>query len=338
MLKLACIVVTAAISLTMLYLHISFYRRNTQRSIRENHIKLLLDFDRELMKDPDLWGIFDRVGYEHARIKPDILKIRAFIFLHLNSFLMVYDYHSRASKYFGLRIRRDKDDNEIWVAFDKYINQFFYYSSEARRIFHQKVTRDVYPKYFYKYCANKIKDMRDSFIIRPLSTENLDAATNFLNKVFEYVEVTKRPGYYLSASLNLNNHKDSLLEENISFLEYWTATNKESKQIIAVTGRYEMTTDKEKVSWVGWTAVDEIERGFGLGEKLLRMVISESKANGSEYVKLWTSTHPKEVAANRLYSKMGFKKIGNDEQIGTTEYFKVTLQGKIEEMAGKTLI
>ncbi|MDP3994560.1 MAG: GNAT family N-acetyltransferase [bacterium] len=51
--------------------------------------------------------------------------------------------------------------------------------------------------------------------------------------------------------------------------------------------------------------VDESQRGKGLGEKILKDLISWSKKQGVEVIEL--TTNPKRLAANALYQKIGFK-------------------------------
>ena len=86
-------------------------------------------------------------------------------------------------------------------------------------------------------------------------------------------------------------------------------------------GYVSRVTDRGKLVGMGWIfprqtllrkqavvedmIVDEKYRGKGLGEKILKDLLSWAKKEGVEVVEL--TTNPKRIAANRLYQKLGFR-------------------------------
>jgi GNAT superfamily N-acetyltransferase len=60
------------------------------------------------------------------------------------------------------------------------------------------------------------------------------------------------------------------------------------------------------VGWIADVVVDNLVRGKGIGEKLVREAIAKAQALGARYVDL--SSRPAREAANRLYQRVGFEK------------------------------
>lgn len=58
--------------------------------------------------------------------------------------------------------------------------------------------------------------------------------------------------------------------------------------------------------WIADVVVDQLIRGKGVGEKLVREAIAQAAAKGARYVDL--SSRPAREAANRLYQRIGFEK------------------------------
>ena len=61
----------------------------------------------------------------------------------------------------------------------------------------------------------------------------------------------------------------------------------------------------EKRAWLEEIIVDEQYRGQGLGERISRALIEIAKKQRVE--RIYLSSAPKRVAANKLYQKMGFE-------------------------------
>ena len=73
------------------------------------------------------------------------------------------------------------------------------------------------------------------------------------------------------------------------------------------------------VGWIADVVVDNLVRGKGIGEKLVREAISTAQSRGARYVDL--SSRPAREAANRLYQRIGFEK-------RETNYYRYMLEPK----------
>ena len=71
--------------------------------------------------------------------------------------------------------------------------------------------------------------------------------------------------------------------------------------------------------WIADVVVDQLIRGKGIGEKLVREGIAQAAAKGARYVDL--SSRPAREAANRLYLRIGFHK-------RETNYYRYLLEAK----------
>jgi len=58
--------------------------------------------------------------------------------------------------------------------------------------------------------------------------------------------------------------------------------------------------------WIEDVVVDESYRGKGIGKELMNFAVNYSKSLGAKDVRL--TSRPSRIAANKLYSKLGFKK------------------------------
>lgn len=59
--------------------------------------------------------------------------------------------------------------------------------------------------------------------------------------------------------------------------------------------------------WLEGMVIDENYRRQGIGEKIMKKAIDESKINGLRSLNL--TSRPERLAANKLYKKSGFKKV-----------------------------
>jgi ribosomal protein S18 acetylase RimI-like enzyme len=71
--------------------------------------------------------------------------------------------------------------------------------------------------------------------------------------------------------------------------------------------------------------VDTAFRGRGIGERLMRELLTFVRAQGADQVTL--TSHPKREAANRLYRRLGF-------QLGGTNYYSLELHQRDSSIAG----
>lgn len=101
-----------------------------------------------------------------------------------------------------------------------------------------------------------------------------------------------------SASINEQSLYKAILDGYISKIE-------ENGELIGMGWIFPRQTLLRKQAVVEDMIVNDKYRGKGLGEKILRDLISWAKKQGIEVVEL--TTNPKRVAANSLYQKVGFK-------------------------------
>lgn len=115
---------------------------------------MLFDVGQLLVTTPHLWTIYDSHGLASQRhTSPTAVATReAFFYQHLNIFDLVWDYYTRL-------IERDKGDQDYWDAWFRYMRQFFRDSSEARRLFSEPRTREVYSEEFVSFIDGVIKSV-----------------------------------------------------------------------------------------------------------------------------------------------------------------------------------
>lgn len=108
------------------------------------------------------------------------------------------------------------------------------------------------------------------------------------------------PSFMFQASLNKETFSD------IIGMEYFIAVNEEDN-VIGTSGLYLTKEDYKDSCWLGWYCVDKKYREKGIGTLLLDYAINEAKTRGKKFLNLYTSTNPREKAAQKIYEKKGFK-------------------------------
>ncbi len=96
----------------------------------------------------------------------------------------------------------------------------------------------------------------------------------------------------------------------VSSLRYWLLREAGSRAPVAVAGLYTRRRDRARVVWGGWMGVHPNHRHRGLGGELVSAGIDMARALGHHAVRLYTTNHPAEAAARRLYAKHGFRETG----------------------------
>jgi len=115
-----------------------------------------------------------------------------------------------------------------------------------------------------------------------------------INKLLPQLSSSVRP-------LSLGNLSRIVKERNNSLFVF-----REKGIIIGMSTLVFIRTPTGLRARVEDVVVDEKYRGKGLGENLVRRLISEAKRKKARYLDLTTS--PNRKAANKLYEKLGFKK------------------------------
>ncbi len=127
-----------------------------RRTAEHDHISALLELDRVLISNPELWAIYDDhpLARKHRTRSDGLAAARreAFIFSHLNIFELVHDFYHGS-------IRMSACDRRYWSAWDRYIRQFFRTSSEARSIFRQPRAQEIYAETFTGYTREVIRSL-----------------------------------------------------------------------------------------------------------------------------------------------------------------------------------
>ncbi len=157
-------------------------------------------------------------------------------------------------------------------------------------------------------------------IIEALSQETLAETITLVHKVFTYeASTTNLPERALRASLHLQENQELLQAQGVRKLEYYVALDEATKQVMGVIGQYEQAEDPSAIVWVGWFCVDPAFRRQRVGESLLTWNMQHARENGYTTMKLYTSDHPREAAAQGLYHKLGFE-VTNVQPLEGTEY------------------
>jgi hypothetical protein len=128
-----------------------FNNQSTRRTARETHMKMLFDVGQSFVTSPTLWMLYDTHGSTEGRDTPEeISKRRAFFYQHLNMFDLVWDFYENVIK------KRNRVDKGYWDSWKRYMKQFFRDSSEARSLFYDPRTREIYSEDFVEFIEEKI--------------------------------------------------------------------------------------------------------------------------------------------------------------------------------------
>jgi GNAT superfamily N-acetyltransferase len=153
--------------------------------------------------------------------------------------------------------------------------------------------------------------------IQALSRSTLSSAIELANLVFPYQKVLERADIAFRLSLASGWIPKLILRlASVAEARYWFALN-EDGDVIGVTGLYKYLRDKDDSLWLGWTCVSPMERGKGIGGKLVDFAIAKSRSEGKKFLKLYTSNHPNESAAQHLYERRGLQIVGERELQGS---------------------
>ena len=132
-----------------------FNQWSIRRSSRQDHVRMLLDIDRQLIEKPRLWLIYDDYPIPSGEKKDedtwDPARREAFIYFHLNMFEAFFDFHRQLAPLWDA----DKEYEKSWRL---YIKDFFKRSSEARKVWDRPQTKNEFSKGFVRFIA----DARDS--------------------------------------------------------------------------------------------------------------------------------------------------------------------------------
>jgi GNAT superfamily N-acetyltransferase len=143
--------------------------------------------------------------------------------------------------------------------------------------------------------------------IQALSRSTLSSAIELANLVFPYQKLLERADLAFRLSLTSGWIPKLILRlMSVAEARYWVALN-EDGDVIGVTGLYKYLKDRDDSLWLGWTCVSPIARGNGIGGQLVDFAIAKARSEGKKFLKLYTSNHPNEAAAQYLYERRGLQ-------------------------------
>jgi GNAT superfamily N-acetyltransferase len=140
-----------------------------------------------------------------------------------------------------------------------------------------------------------------------LTDEYLLAASEVAYRVFYYEGNIPGEAFIASLTEKALTEFNKGKTEKIITLEYWVAVDSDTNVVLGTTGMYSIEEDLIEAYWLGWFCVGHEFRGRGVGLLLLDFTIREATSRGKKYLRLYTSNHPNEAAAQFLYEKKGFK-------------------------------
>ena len=131
------------ISLYVAYRAWKFNELSTRRASRQAHVQMLFEIDKLLIQYPELWGIYDTnpLGEKRDSSPLAVARREAFLYQHFNIFYVVHDYYMNI-------ITRDKADDDNWKSWETYLKQLFIQSTEARRLFKESRSQEIYTRQF----------------------------------------------------------------------------------------------------------------------------------------------------------------------------------------------
>jgi GNAT superfamily N-acetyltransferase len=144
--------------------------------------------------------------------------------------------------------------------------------------------------------------------VEPLSSTTLIRSLILVRQVFPYVSALKdAPAFLFTVSLLPAGMRQRIFSLfGIRDARYWVTTD-ETGKVIGTTGLYSRREDAGEAVWIGWMCVDSLYRGKGVGKALLEFTITEAKAQRIPFLRLYTSDHPNEEAAQGLYERHNLK-------------------------------
>ena len=145
----------------------------------------------------------------------------------------------------------------------------------------------------------------------------LDEVERLVAKVFPWRNIPERMSFWVYRRQNNPFVRMLMRIGGVSTIpNIWAAINSGGK-VCGTTGLYVYKKDEHEAVWLSWFCVDPEQRGHGIGKKLIEFSIEKARECGKGFLRLYTTDHPSEAAAQGLYEKYGFvifkkKKHGSD--------------------------
>lgn len=121
-------------------------RKVIRNTSRQEHVRLFIEVDKQMLNDPELWAIYD--GHEICKTFTDNVikkaKRKTFIFLILNCHDCIFDFYNNT-------IWKSKTDKLYWEHWDRLLKQFFFSSTEVREVATYAIKTKIYHEKFVQY-------------------------------------------------------------------------------------------------------------------------------------------------------------------------------------------
>ena len=152
----------------------------------------------------------------------------------------------------------------------------------------------------------------DTFIIKPLTADNLNNAIRLRDKTF--LDLKSHEKETLQASLDKSNYEECWNKNQITSMQYFIMLDTVKNKVMGLTGIYDEKGDHKNMCWLGWFCIDEEYRGHALSNKLLEFSIDRAKQLNKEYIHLYTYDSEEYNPAMKLYEKYNFTQYKKDKK------------------------
>jgi GNAT superfamily N-acetyltransferase len=149
-------------------------------------------------------------------------------------------------------------------------------------------------------------------LIQPLSFQTLSGATALVERVFSSLTLLERHSFAASLEPDRLPYAMARTLAGVTQLRYWVLLDPETDRVVGTVGIYCHHKDAEQADWLAMFSIDPDYRGQGLGKRLLNFAINQAQARGKRYLRLYTSTDPKEAVAQTLYERNGFQVVAEE--------------------------
>jgi GNAT superfamily N-acetyltransferase len=150
-------------------------------------------------------------------------------------------------------------------------------------------------------------------LIQPLSLQTLPGATALVERVFSSLTLLERHSFAASLQPDRLPYAIARTLAGVTQLRYWVLWDPAADQVIGTVGIYCHRHDADAADWLAMFSIDPDYRGQGLGKRLLNFAIHQAQARGKRYLRLYTSTDPKEAVAQTLYERNGFQVVAEEQ-------------------------